>query len=53
MTTPFITNDKGENLDDNLSEDYKSMIDAMLEEEVNGQAEYVSLDEVKNQFYKV
>jgi len=35
-----------------LSEEYKLMIDAMLEEENTGQAEYVSLEEIKNRFYK-
>ena len=52
MTTQFITNDKGENSYGNLSEGYESMIDAMLEEENTGQAEYVSLEEIKNRFYK-
>ena len=52
MTTQFITNDKGENSYDNLSEGYESMIDAMLEEEISGKAEYISLNEIKNRFFK-
>jgi hypothetical protein len=33
-----------------LSDDYKAMIDKMLEEEVNGQAEYVTYASIKEKF---
>lgn len=50
MTTQFITNDKGERIGDRLTDEYKFMIDGMLQEEVNGEAEYVSLDKIKTRF---
>jgi hypothetical protein len=33
-----------------LSDEYKNMIDTMLQEEADGLARYVSLDEIKNRF---
>jgi len=33
-----------------LTDEYKSMIDVMLQQEVNNEAQYVSLDSIKNNF---
>jgi hypothetical protein len=33
-----------------LTDEYKTMIDQMLQEETNGTAKYVSLDEIKSRF---
>ncbi len=33
-----------------ISEEYKLMIDKMLEEEANGKAQYVSAEHIKNHF---
>ncbi|RVT99986.1 hypothetical protein EOD41_13555 [Mucilaginibacter limnophilus] len=35
-----------------LTEDYKSMMDRMLEQEVNDEAQYVSADVIKERFRK-
>jgi hypothetical protein len=66
MATQFITNDKGEktavivpiteyedmlhqhHLD--LTDDYKKMMDTMLEQEDNGKAQYVQFSDIKNRF---
>jgi len=37
-------------LDLELTDEYKSMIDDMLQQQTDGQAQYVSLDNVKNRF---
>lgn len=33
-----------------LTDEYKSMIDTMLQQEANGEAQYVSLDSIKKNF---
>jgi len=33
-----------------LTDEYKSMIDAMLKTEADGQAQYISLNDIKNRF---
>jgi hypothetical protein len=33
-----------------LTDEYKSMIDIMLQQEADGQAQYLSLDKIKNRF---
>lgn len=35
-----------------LTEDYKLMMDKMLEREANGEAKYVSAEDIKNRFRK-
>lgn len=35
-----------------LTDEYKSMIDLMLQQEENGQANYVSLSNIKDQFLR-
>lgn len=37
-------------LDLELTDEYKSMIDEMLQQEIDGQAEYISFDTIKNRF---
>ena len=37
-------------LDLELTDEYKSMIDDMLQQETDGHAQYVSLDNIKNRF---
>ena len=68
MTTPFITNDKGEktaviipiseyedllhqhHLNLELTDEYKTMMDGMLNDESAGKAEYVSFQSIKDRF---
>ncbi len=33
-----------------LTDEYKSMIDNMLQQEINGEARYVTLDSIKSRF---
>jgi hypothetical protein len=55
-TAAIVPIDEYENLlhqhhvDLELSDEYKSMIDIMLNEETNGEAKYVSAEAIKNRF---
>lgn len=52
MATPFKVNDQGQKTPATveLSDEYKLMIDEMLEKEEKGEAEYVSIETIKNRF---
>jgi len=51
MATQFITNDELEKMA-SVAEEYKLMIDAMLDKEDNGETEYISLETIKARFLK-
>ncbi|MEO6150677.1 MAG: hypothetical protein ABIN95_12375 [Mucilaginibacter sp.] len=47
-----MTTDWEPDLNCELSDDYKLMIDRMVEQEENGTAKYVSAEEIKTRFLK-
>ena len=51
MSTHFITNEDG-HLIPELTDDYKKMMDGMLDDEVQDVAEYVSFEQIKNRFQR-
>lgn len=54
MPTPFKVNDKEQKTPATveLSEEYKLMIDEMLKKENNGEAQYISMENMKNHYFK-